>query len=145
MNQKREEQFNCYDCDYQGTSSAQLKKHISLRHSANGERQDSAIQCKICGDKFSEKWHLMSHRKAQHISNVAPCKNEKVGKCSYSAEKCWWNHDLSQDLSNENIKCFICNEKFESKADMMSHRKKKTCKLRKKMHSICSKQMQFQK
>jgi hypothetical protein len=38
--------------------------------------------------------------------------------------KCWWNHDLSQDLSSENIKCFICNEIFESKADMMFHRKR---------------------
>ena len=101
---------------------AQLRKHISLKHSLDGIRQEGGIQCKVCGVK--EKWHLMRHRKSQHITNVAPCKNEKVGTCIYSAEKCWWNHDLGQDLQNESIKCFICNETFERKADMMSHRKR---------------------
>ena len=70
MDQKSERQFNCYDCDYQGTSSVQLRKHITLKHSANGERHEGAIQCKICGEKFSEKWHLMTHRKSQHITKV---------------------------------------------------------------------------
>ena len=36
---------------------------------------------------------------------------------------CWWNHAERVELSNENVRCFICNKTFERKSDMMSHRK----------------------
>ena len=66
----------------------------------------------------------MKHRKDQHINNVAPFKNNVIGRCVYTAEMCWWNHNTNQDNLNANIKCFICNESFKSKSDMMAHRKR---------------------
>ena len=66
----------------------------------------------------------MKHRKNDHISSVAPCRNEKEGKCIFSSKMCWWNHDKVQNISKENFKCFKCSETFQSKANMMIHRKK---------------------
>ena len=66
----------------------------------------------------------MKHRKNQHIGFVAPCRNEKEGKCSFTAEMCWWNHNKVQNIPKENFKCFKCSETFQSKANMMIHRKK---------------------
>ena len=65
----------------------------------------------------------MRHRKNQHISFVAPCRNEMDGKCSYTAEMCWWNHNPVQNFPNQNAKCYLCSEAFKSKADMMIHRR----------------------
>ena len=35
---------------------------------------------------------------------------------------CWWSHANRVD---NGIRCFICNETFQTKTDLMSHRKKK--------------------
>ena len=118
------EEFNCYDCDFQGTAEAEVRRHRNLKHSLNTEREESTIQCKVCGETFGKKWNFMRHRKDQHIHIVAPCRNEMSRSCSFSAEMCWWNHDRNQNSNNENIKCFICDEMFQSKADMMNHRKR---------------------
>ena len=100
-------------------------KHTNLKHSPKAKTNEGDILCKICGESFREKWNLMRHRKKQHISFVAPCRNEIDGKCSYTSEMCWWNHSKAQNYSNENIICYKCSETFESKTDMMVHRKKK--------------------
>ena len=62
----------------------------------------------------------MNHRKNKHIENVAPCRNNIENKCPYADYMCWWNHNEER---GENIKCFICSKSFESKIDMMRHRK----------------------
>ena len=62
-------------------------------------------------------------RKEKHLFSVAPCKNNKEGKCPFSSFRCWWNHEEIQNLP-DNIKCFVCNESFENKTEMMAHRKK---------------------
>ena len=36
---------------------------------------------------------------------------------------CWWNHTEQQ--RSETIQCFVCNETFVNKPDMMLHRKKR--------------------
>ena len=65
----------------------------------------------------------MNHRKSMHSTTVAVCKNYSEGMCNYSDEMCWWNHGEKTNDNEEHIKCFICNKIFESKAQMMSHRK----------------------
>ena len=76
-------EFNCIDCPFQGTREDELKNHISIKHT---------IKCRICDVTFNDKRNLMRHRKKEHSSRVAPCKNFLEGNCSYTAESCYWIH-----------------------------------------------------
>ena len=102
---------------------------MNLKH-RNVENDVNVIKCRTCGECFSAKWNLMKHRKNMHSETVALCRNYIIGKCTYSDDMCWWNH---RQEKHESIKCFICNNIFESKMLLMRHRKKdhtqfvKTC------------------
>ena len=89
---RRELEFNCNDCDFQGTTEIELDKHILLKHRIDGRNMDVKLKCRNCGEQFTAKWDLMNHRKTMHSSTVAVCRNYSVGKCNFSAEICWWNH-----------------------------------------------------
>ena len=97
------EEFNCYDCHFQGTTVTELRKHRDLKHAINKEMKGNDIQCKVCGETFSKKWDLMRHRKDKHIHSVAPCGNEMCGSCSYSAKMCY-------DDSQEEKPCKLCEK-----------------------------------
>ena len=45
----------------------------------------------------------------------------------YSSKMCWWNHDTNPrgNRAEEEFRCFICNETFQEKGNLMAHRKKK--------------------
>ena len=64
----------------------------------------------------------MKHRKKEHSSRVAPCKNFLEGICSYTAESCHWIHG-KVDKEDRSINCFICGKTFNSKIEVMKHRK----------------------
>ena len=63
--------------------------------------------------------------KQVHKSAVAFCKNIKLtGKCKYSSEKCWWNHERNiVERNTSYYDCYTCHETFGSKGEMMLHRK----------------------
>ena len=83
------------------------------------------IECRSCDDQFSDIWSLMNHRKLKHAQLVAQCKSIILnGKCRFTSEKCWWNHDAKKSDQNSAFKCFICDEVFTSKSEMMKHRKR---------------------
>ena len=130
----KEIEYNCSECYYQGTSKAELSKHINLKHARQDSKKESSIRCKNCGEQFNTKWNLMYHRKAKHLSTVAYCRNKSEGKCQYADDMCWWNHAEKQEGT---IECHICNNIFTSRANMMSHRKRE----HKDLVKICS---QFQ-
>ena len=73
----------------------------------------------------------MNHRKQKHPSIVALCKNKKEKNCKFSSERCWWRHEASKNDSG--IDCFNCSKNFQTKGEMMNHRKRehasnvKTC------------------
>ena len=115
----KEREYNCMECPFQGTEQKELSNHMNLKHRKDPVF-DGAIKCRICGEGFRAKWDLMNHRKNKHIENVAPCRNNIENKCPYADYMCWWNHNEER---GENIKCFICSKSFESKIDMMRHRK----------------------
>ena len=117
-----EKEFNCMGCDFQTTTEVQLKKHFTLKHTLQGLKQDEEIICRICGDSFIGKRNLMIHRKQDHRASVAKCKNYNDMKCTFSSEKCWWIH-TEVDQTDNDISCFTCDKKFESKDKMMIHRK----------------------
>ena len=111
-------EFNCEDCYFQGTEKTELQKHINLKHRVNS-KADGSIKCRNCGKMFETKHDLMNHRKKDHSSSVAPCKNYLIKNCTFSAELCWWNHSEKED---QTIECFVCGNKFDSKSSMMNHR-----------------------
>ena len=122
---RKEREYNCSECDYQGTKEAELNKHINLKHKVQSSYPNSnSIVCRNCGEQFSSKWNLMTHRKSKHTSNIAYCRNYMAGRCDFNAEMCWWNHSEVESNIDEIINCFICNRTFESKTEMMKHRKR---------------------
>ena len=74
---------------------------------------------------FELKADLMIHRKSEHKNIVAMCRNNLVGKCSFSADLCWWSH---KEGSEKDIECYFCDDKFESRALVMMHRRKEHLK-----------------
>ena len=88
-----------------------------------GQKNEEVIKCRHCNQQFGEKWNLMTHRKLKHIETVAYCQKKLEGKCSFSDELCWWKHTGDQHSTEENIECFICHNTFESKPNLMRHRK----------------------
>ena len=114
-------QFNCEECFFQGTQETELHNHIKIKHTLNANI-DGFIKCRNCGMQFKTKRDLMNHRKKEHSSSVAPCRNYINKTCSFSAELCWWNH---AENKNDNIECFVCGITFEHKSSLMKHRKLK--------------------
>ena len=125
-----EEEFNCVECYFQGSSKFQLAKHINLKHDQKEEIPaiPGSIKCRICDEIFEHKSNLMIHRKLNHKGLVAKCKKFEDRNCSRTSESCWWNHEYETD-SLEKIKCYVCNESFNTKREMMEHRKKYHAKL----------------
>ena len=76
-----EEEFNCLECDFQTTSTYQLKKHTNLKHVRQEIRKDDSIRCKYCGKHFVEFEEFMYHRKTQHPGVVAQCTKYATGNC----------------------------------------------------------------
>ena len=116
---KKEEEYNCNDCDYQGYDTEQLRKHTTLKHELRGR----CIECKYCGKLFQEKVEFMEHRKTEHPGTVALCRKNVEGICPYSTKACWWSHCQQNSNSIDNIECYICSKTFTMRSDMMRHRK----------------------
>ena len=103
-----EKEFNCMECDFQGTEQNQLNKHILIRH---------RMQCRNCESIFKTKPELMEHRKEEHYATIALCR--KGIDCQFS-EKCWWKHIKDHESM---IECFYCELTFATKVEVMLHRK----------------------
>ena len=118
-------EFNCEECPFQATAQVELNKHINLKHRSKGQKLEDVIKCKHCDEQFSAIWNLMYHRKQAHRNTVAFCKNKLADICKFTSEKCWWNHERNNSVQNITIiECFICNQTFGTKSEMMVHRKK---------------------
>ena len=120
-----DKEFNCNSCDFQTTTDQQLKKHFTLKHTLKALKEDEEIRCRNCGESFIGKRNLLVHRKQAHMSTVAYCKNFKENRCTFSSDKCYWNHTEKVESTDGKICCYTCDEAFESKDKMMIHRKNK--------------------
>ena len=119
-----EVEYNCKECDFQGTSEMLLNKHINLKHRIPTAKTGmTIIKCRNCGDEFEDKRNFMNHRKSKHLNALAMCNNYAEGKCNYSSTACWWNHNQEGSSPAKDIKCFICSNIFGSKEELMMHRK----------------------
>ena len=110
------QEFNCLECDYQGTKQEELSKHIRTKHTSQ-----VSMKCRNCEKQFDSKPSLMIHRKTEHLSTVALCRNNLARKCSFTAHLCWWKHSEEQA---QDIECYFCENSFESRTSVMMHRKR---------------------
>ena len=107
---------DCKRCDYQAEDGYDLDGH---RWSEHDEDEDGNIICKICDEKFANVGNLMKHKKLKHREKVAICINYNANGCPFEDKKCWFLHMQS----NEDFKCNICDERFQTKSKFMNHRK----------------------
>lgn len=66
-----DQEYNCEECAFQGTSETVLNKHIQLKH-----RLQNGIKCRNCSKTFQNKPDLMIHRKNEHYDSIAPCRKK---------------------------------------------------------------------
>ena len=120
------QQFNCTDCDFQGSSQIILNKHINLRHKRSGDQEEDTFKCDDCSEQFSARWNLNNHVRDNH-GVKENCVHFERGSCKFPANVCWKNHvspqGITQTLPGQIVKCYDCNETFSRIREMMLHRK----------------------
>ena len=91
------------------------------KHCAGG----SIEVCYTCKKEFESYWHLMNHRREEHPSNRV-CRYFKQGSCDFEDGECWCKHTtktMQQKEQLEDYSCKECEHKFETKKDVMKHKK----------------------
>ena len=139
MNKSVNKKEKCTICDLELNNKKELNTHNSSVHdevichaqcqigqcnidnSNNSENripssQENEIICNFCPLKFSSKNLLSKHRFDVHRT-FKPCKN--ITNCPYG-NRCFYSHT---PISENRFRCFQCNEEFDTKGDMMVHRK----------------------
>ena len=53
---------------------------------------------------------------------INTCWDFPAGSCEFGSDKCWFRHSMS---NSPDIKCKICDERFESKHEYQKHKKEK--------------------
>ena len=116
-------QYNCKDCPFQGENGLELKKHIQRTQHSPSEYIE---QCYTCNKGFPSYRILMDHRKKEHPSK-RECRYFKKDECHFDAETCWYKHDDKTEVgwkkSVFTFQCKECDDKFDSKSFLMSHKK----------------------
>ena len=117
-------QYNCNDCPFQGENGLALKKHVQRTKHCPSEYNE---KCYTCKKEFTSYWNLMNHRKSDHPSNRR-CKFYLKQACIFDSDTCWYRHEeqLVNDLEHQDKtenECKDCEQKFQSKSDLMKHRK----------------------
>ena len=91
-----ERQWNCKECEFQGSSQIMLKTHIEEKHT---EREDAAFQCTMCDEVFNSKWYFMNNIRDYHSQAKDTCMRFQQGRCKFSTEECWGNHEETNHLN----------------------------------------------
>ena len=120
-------EFNCKECDFQGSTQTILSKHMNLKHRKENEVTKDTHRCTSCNEEFSAKWNLNNHIRDKH-KRTDECKFFTKGRCQFPQEECWNKHITiisATPTTTENkttIECFTCKNTFKSKNEMMIHR-----------------------
>ena len=93
--------FQCY-------SNEELMKHIDKDHKRK--------ICNLCSETFETKEGMDKHRRKTHPS-FKPCRN--ISDCSYG-KGCHYSHEPLKRA----FRCYQCGEEFNTRREMMIHRKK---------------------
>ena len=62
----------------------------------------------------------MEHKKFTHTDKVSKCWNFPIGKCTYTDDKCWFQHS---ENAGEIFCCKFCDEEFSNQSTLQNHRK----------------------
>ena len=91
------------------SSSTKTDKKIEVK---------SLFKCVYCSEQFKLKDELNKHRLSKH-KTFKPCEKFSQGHCQFG-ERCFYNHIK---LSHGEFICYVCGKTFESKRDLMLHRR----------------------
>jgi hypothetical protein len=105
--------WDCDQCDYQGSSKSTLRKHMKNKHE---------FECFACLEGFDSFDDLMIHRKETHNVNLCRFRTN----CKFG-ERCYYKHpdtdDKKAQKEEEDWECKDCNGWYNTKNEMMEHRK----------------------
>ena len=109
---EREEEFNCNECAYQGYSQEYLQKHIRFTHTME------KYKCQRCDYQAAGADDLYKHSKNIHT-------NGRNTECKKSEHTCCKpdKHIDEKHNQNGNFRCRSCGKEFQSKYQLMNHRK----------------------
>ena len=70
----------------------------------------------------------MYHRKEEHRDIVKVCRHFTAGSCDFDENVCWFLHEYQEThgknpSASSNFNCKYCGNLFQSKSDLMFHRK----------------------
>ena len=125
---KNQTQYDCEECDFQGGSTKIiLSKHMNLRHRETSQQSKDTHKCNECDNAYSAKWNLNNHKRDEHEIKEE-CSYYKHGDCRFPDKVCWKIHEkavanTSSETASNAHECYICKNKFQSKNEMMLHRK----------------------
>ena len=95
------------ECPFQCRTKEELMLHIDNDHKKQ--------KCNFCTETFENKDSMESHRKKNHPT-FKPCFN--ISDCSYGI-RCHFSHIPMKKA----YRCFQCGDEFNTRSDMMVHRK----------------------
>ena len=117
----------CDSCSDIFLTPESLKEHetemnkAEMHETHSWEEEDYNFKCEYCEKGFQERKQIMIHIQCDHSEKVKLCKHFVEGRCIFG-EDSWFLHDQSRQI--EKIKCMFCEHSFDSKHELMNHRKK---------------------
>lgn len=88
----------------------------------------SEMKCNFCDKTFASQSEFLTHRKRYHKQIVPPCRNLQNGKCGYTNENCWFNHNENEN--NDIIEIEENKEVIQKIFQMMENFTKEITKLK---------------
>ena len=104
--------YECYKCEYQGGDESDLKNHLTSTHDTDEEHN-----CSKCCFQGTSSNELKKHIIIKHMINCTECEFYCDNKRNFET------HKLLIHANKNPIRCRICGETLQSKADLMNHRK----------------------
>ena len=105
-------QFNCENCDFQGSSKIILTKYLNLKHRNKEDQENGTLICSNCKDQFSSLWNLNNHMRDTHTKTQV-CKWFEDGHCRFPESECWNKHDKSQSIQTNLAGDIKCQERLQ--------------------------------
>ena len=90
--------------------------------SEHDDEDDSNFKCNFCDEVFEVLRELMIHKKDSHKEKVTNCWQFTSGSCPFGDQKCWFLHEIESNPLP--YTCNLCEGKFVSQSQLLSHRKK---------------------
>ena len=72
-------------------------RHSETVHT-KGDQVGETFECSECGKQTTGRGELMKHRKSEHSTSVAVCKNHLKGQCRFDHLYCWYKHETPEDV-----------------------------------------------